>query len=46
MLGNLQCWGVLLICKIKGQRPTVLAVGLGCLDVFLLPIISYLWEMA
>ena len=33
---NFQCWGVLLIWIVVGQRPTVLAVGAGggCLDIF------------
>ena len=33
---NFQCRGVLLIWKIVGQGPTVLAVGAGgcCLDIF------------
>ena len=36
VLGNFQCWGVLLIWIIVGQGPTVPAVGAGggCLDIF------------
>ena len=37
MLGNMHCRGVLLIWKMVGQGPTVLAVdagGAGCLDIF------------
>ena len=36
VLGNFQCWGVLLILIIVGQGPTVLTVGAGggCLDNF------------
>ena len=43
MMGNFQCWGVLLIRIIVGKGPTVLAVGAGgdCLNIFLLPIISF-----
>ena len=39
---NFQCRGVLLICIIVGQGPTVLAVGAGggCLDIFTLIITS------
>ena len=29
MLGNFQCWAGLLVWKIVGQGPTVLAVGSG-----------------
>ena len=29
MLGNFQCWGVLLIEVIVGQRPALLAVDVG-----------------
>ena len=39
---NFQCRGVLLIWMIVGQEPIALAVGAGggCLDIFLLYIIS------
>ena len=50
---NFQCRGVLLICMIVGQGPTVLAVGAGggCLDIFTLvypfpPLSPSLWETA
>ena len=29
VLGNFQCWGLLLIWIIVGQEPTVLSVGAG-----------------
>ena len=29
VLGNFQCWGVLLIWIMEGQGPTALAVGAG-----------------
>ena len=31
---NFQCWGVLLIWIKVGQKPTALAVGVSCLDMF------------
>ena len=36
MLGNVQCWGVLLTWIIVGHGTTVLAVNArgGCLDIF------------
>ena len=37
---NFECRGVLLIWMIVEQGPTALAVGGGCLDIFLSPIIS------
>ena len=37
---NFQCRGVLLIWIVVGQGPTALAVGGGCLDIFILAIIS------
>ena len=42
VLGNFQRWGVLLIWMTVGQEPTALALGVGggCLDIFLLSIIS------
>ena len=48
---NFQCLGVLLICMIVGQGPTVLAVGAGggCLDIFThisFPLSLSLWETA
>ena len=51
MLGNVQCWGVLLTWIIVGHGTTVLAVNArgGCLDIFfshLLTVLSpTLWEM-
>ena len=33
VLGNFQCWGILLTWIIVGQRPIVLAVGGGCLNI-------------
>ena len=32
VLGNFQCWGVLLICIILGLVPTVLPAGAGGVD--------------
>ena len=42
---NFQCWGVLLIWIIVGQRPVALAVGAGggCLDIFLSSVLSLLF---
>ena len=43
LLGNFQCWSVLLVWMIVRQEPTVLVVSAdwGCLEIFLLPNLIY-----
>ena len=48
VLGNLQCQGVLLVCIIVKQRPTVLIVGMGglrLLGYFFSPVISLFFSL-
>ena len=48
---NFQCRGILLVWMIVGQGPIALAVGGGCLDIFILVYLfsflsPFLWETA